>query len=127
MVNASPAGAGPSDRPLVAYKVLTRAQMAELEAQGSFAGAPVDLADGFVHLSTAAQLAETIDRHFAGQDSLHIVAVDVEALGDAIRWEPSRGGQDFPHLYAPLPLSATLAYGPLERELDGSVRLPTVA
>ena len=68
------------------YKVLTTAEMEALERDGSFAGSPVDLADGFVHLSTAEQLAETIERHFAGQDRLHLVAVDVAALGDAIRW-----------------------------------------
>lgn len=119
------ADAAPVDRPLVAYKVLTGPQMAELEAHGTFAGAPVDLADGYVHLSTASQLGETIDRHFAGQDGLHLVAVDLEALAEAVKWEPSRGGHLFPHLYALLPLSAALAYGPLERASDGSLRLPT--
>jgi uncharacterized protein (DUF952 family) len=111
-------------RPLVAYKVLTAAQMAALERDGSFAGAPVDLADGYVHLSTAAQLTATVDKHFAGQEDLHVAAVDLAALGDRIRWEKSRGGEDFPHLYAPLPLEAVIAYGPLRRDEDGSVRLP---
>lgn len=114
----------PSDAPTLAYKVLTGEQMAALEAEGSFAGAPVDLADGYVHLSTAAQLTETVDRHFAGQDDLHVAAVDLDALGAAVRWEESRGGALFPHLYAPLPLSAVVAYGPLARGDDGSVRLP---
>jgi uncharacterized protein (DUF952 family) len=114
----------PSEAPTIAYKVLTGEQMAALEADGSFAGAPVDLADGYVHLSTAAQLTETVDKHFGGQDDLHVAAVDLEALGDAIRWEESRGGQSFPHLYAPLPLEAVVAYGPLTRGDDGTVRLP---
>lgn len=113
-----------SDLPAIAYKVLTGAQMAQLEADGAFKGAPVDLADGYIHLSTAAQLTETVDKHFAGQGDLHVVTVDLDALGDAVRWEPSRGGQLFPHIYADLPLNATLAYGPLERDADGQVQLP---
>lgn len=111
-------------RETTAYKVLTGEQMQALEREGSLAGAPVDLADGYIHLSTAGQLAETLDRHFAGQENLWVAAVDLEALGDAVKWEVSRGGALFPHLHAVLPLSAVLAYGPLERESDGSVRLP---
>ena len=107
----------------VAYKILTAAQLAELE-QDRFAGAPVDIADGYIHLSTADQLAETVDRHFAGQADLAIAAVDLEALGDALRWEPSRGGQLFPHFYGALSLETVIAYGPLERGGDGSIRLP---
>lgn len=108
---------------LIAYKVLTAAQLADLEA-GNFAGAPIDVSDGYIHLSTATQLAETIDRHFAGQDDLAVAAVDLAVLGDAVRWEESRGGQLFPHIYGRLTLDAVLAYGPLAREADGSVRLP---
>lgn len=108
----------------LAYKVLTADQMAALERDGRFDGAPVDLADGYVHLSTAAQLAGTIDRHFAGQHDLHLAAVDLDAAGSAIRWEVSRGGALFPHLYAPLTLELVIAYGPLEHEADGTIRLP---
>ena len=110
--------------PATAYKVLTADQMAVLEHEGAFAGAPVDLADGYIHLSTAAQLTETVDKHFAGQDDLHIAAVDLAAMGGAVKWEESRGGQLFPHLYAPLPLTAVLAYAPMKRDTDGTVRLP---
>lgn len=110
--------------PPVAYKVLTAPQMAELADSGRFAGAPVDLADGYIHLSTAGQLAETIGKHFAGQTDLHIVTVDLDALGDAVKWEPSRGGQLFPHIYAGLPLDAVIAYGPLRHHLDGTIALP---
>lgn len=113
-----------SDLPLVAYKVLTYEQMAALEHDGVFAGAPIDLADGYIHLSAADQVTETVDKHFAGQTDLHIAAVDLEVLGDAVKWEPSRGGQLFPHIYAALPLNAVIAYGPLERDADGAVRLP---
>lgn len=110
--------------PATAYKVLTADQMAVLEQEGVFTGAPVDVADGYIHLSTAAQLTETVDKHFAGQTDLHIAALDLEAMGEAVKWEESRGGQLFPHLYAPLPLSAVVAYGPMKREEDRSVRLP---
>lgn len=115
-----------SNLPAVAYKVLTGPQMAELERVGHFKGAPIDLADGYIHLSTLAQLTETVDKHFAGQGDLHVVTVDLAALGSAVKWEPSRGGQLFPHVYADLPLDAALAYGPLGRDAEGNV-LPPVA
>lgn len=108
----------------VAYKILLGPEMAALEADGRFAGAPVDLADGYIHMSTAAQLDETVAKHFAGKDDLHIVAVDLSVLGEALAWEASRGGALFPHLYGALTLDAVIAYGPLEREDDGSIRLP---
>lgn len=111
-------------RPSVAYKVLTAGQMAALERDGSFAGAPVDVADGYIHLSTADQLTETVDKHFAGQHGLHVAAVDLTSFGASLKWEKSRGGQDFPHLYEPLLLETVIAYGPLEREVDGTVKLP---
>lgn len=110
--------------PDIAYKVLTGGQLAVLETDGQFAGAPVDLADGFIHLSTAAQLDETVAKHFAGQNDLHVAAVDLPVLAGAVKWELSRGGALFPHIYAPLPLSAVFAYGPLERDEDGKVKLP---
>lgn len=110
--------------PDIAYKVLTGVQLAALEADGQFTGAPVDVADGFIHLSTAAQLGETVAKHFAEQGDLHVAAVDLPVLAGAVKWEPSRGGALFPHIYAPLPLSAVLAYGPLERDEDGKVKLP---
>lgn len=113
-----------SERPTTAYKVLTAAELAALEADGVFAGAAVDLADGFVHLSTAEQLTETVNRHFAGQEGLHVAAVDLGSFGGSLKWEASRGGQFFPHLYGPLPLEAVIAYGALERDEDGAVRLP---
>lgn len=113
-----------SERPLTAYKVLTAEQMATLERHGRFQGAPVDLADGYVHLSTADQLTETVDKHFAGQSDLHVAAVDLGSFGESLKWEESRGGQLFPHLYGPLLLETVVAYGPLERNEDGRVRLP---
>ena len=111
-------------RDTTAYKVLTADQMATLEHDGSFAGAPIDLQDGYIHLSTADQLGETIEKHFAGQTGLWLAAVDLDALGETVKWEPSRGGDLFPHLYALLPLDAVIAYSELHYEPDGSLRLP---
>lgn len=107
----------------VAYKVLTAEDCAALAA-GVFKGSPIDLADGFIHLSTGAQLTETVNRHFAGQRDLTIAAIDLVALGDSVRWETSRGGQLFPHLYGPLLPRNVTAQGQMEREADGTVRLP---
>jgi uncharacterized protein (DUF952 family) len=108
----------------IAYKVLTTEQLTALERDRTFAGAPVDVVDGFIHLSTADQLAGTIDKHFDGQHGLQIVAVDLEALGDAVKWEESRGGALFPHIYGPLTLDVVLDYGPLEYLEDGTIKLP---
>lgn len=108
----------------VAYKILTTPQMAELLERGCFAGAPVDLSDGYIHLSTAGQVRETLDRHFAGQDGLHIASVDLSLLGHAVKWEVSRGGALFPHIYADLPLDAVIAHGPVEYDDAGNLALP---
>lgn len=113
-----------SQRPTTAYKVLTTPEMETLEHQRVFGGAPVDLADGFIHLSTADQLTGTVDKHFVGQTGLYIAAVDLAALGPSLKWEESRGGQLFPHLYGPLLLETVVAYSPMERNDDGTVRLP---
>ena len=88
------------------YKICDSALWREAERAGVFAGAPVDHADGFIHFSTAAQVAETAARHFAGKEDLLLLAVDAAVLGPALRYEPSRGGQLFPHLYGTLPLTA---------------------
>ena len=112
-----------SDYPELAYKVLTAEQVAVLE-QGSFAGAPVDLADGYIHLSTAGQLTGTVDKHFAGQTDLYVAAIDLGSFAGSLQWEASRGGAMFPHLYGPLLLETVVAYGPLQRDGDGKVKLP---
>ena len=111
-------------RPQTAYKVLTADEMAALERDGTFAGAPVDVADGYIHLSTADQLSATVDKHFAGRSDLHVASVDLGSFGESLKWEESRGGELFPHLYAPLLLETVIAYGPLERDDDGAVKLP---
>jgi uncharacterized protein (DUF952 family) len=82
-------------------------------AEGAFAGAGVDLADGFIHFSTADQVRETAERHYKGQGDLLLVAVEAEALGPTLKWEPSRGGALFPHLYGEMPLSAVRWARPL--------------
>lgn len=92
----------------VAYKVLTKEQFADWQTEGSFRGSQVDLADGYIHLSTAEQLQMTLDKHFAGQDGLIIAEVDLDALAGTVRWEPSRGGALFPHVYGELPLATLL-------------------
>ena len=89
-----------------AFKILTAEQWQQFEADGLFKGATVDLADGYIHLSTVAQVEETLSKHFAGQSGLVIAEVDLSSFGDALKWEVSRGGALFPHLYAPLPMSA---------------------
>jgi uncharacterized protein (DUF952 family) len=100
-----------SHLPGTAYKVLTAEQMAAFFSEGLFAGAPVDLADGYIHLSTADQLTGTLDKHFAGQDGLFIAEIDLTILGDSVRWEPSRGGVLFPHVYGYLPINAIISLG----------------
>lgn len=97
-----------SPHPTTAFKIFTAEQWAQFEADGLFHGAPVDLADGYIHLSAADQLQGTLDKHFAGQQGLVIAEVDLAVLGGAIRWEVSRGNALFPHCYAPLPISAVL-------------------
>jgi beta-hydroxylase len=92
--------------PDTAFKIFTAAQWAQFEADGVFHGAPVDLADGYIHLSATDQLQGTLDKHFAGQDGLVIAEVNLAQLGETIRWEESRGGALFPHIYGPLPMDA---------------------
>lgn len=91
---------------LFAYKILTRDQYDQLKTDGVFKGAPVDLADGYIHMSTREQAAETAARHFADQDNLVMVMIDLAPFGETLKWEESRGGALFPHLYDDLPLSA---------------------
>jgi uncharacterized protein (DUF952 family) len=101
------------------YKICEREAWRAAEAAGEFGGSDVDIRDGFIHFSTAAQVAETATKHFAGQHGLVVVAVDGEALGPALKWERSRGNDLFPHLYAALPVSAVRWARPLSDEIDG--------
>ena len=108
---------------MLIYKILTGQQWDDLQTQGETSGAPVDIADGFVHFSTAAQSAETAAKHFAGQEDLHLLAFDPTTLGDALKWEPSRGGDLFPHLYATLRLQDVTWSKPLPL-IDGKHSFP---
>lgn len=89
---------------MLVFKIFRRAEWQAFGAAGQTTGAPVDRTDGFIHLSTAEQVATTAAKHFAGESDLVLVALDADALGPALRWEPSRGGALFPHLYRPLTL-----------------------
>ncbi|MFG1223412.1 DUF952 domain-containing protein [Xanthobacter autotrophicus DSM 597] len=109
--------------PLI-YKIAPAALWAAAEHARVFTGAPVDVADGYIHFSTAAQARETAAKHFAGQADLKLVAVEVAALGAALKWEPSRGGALFPHLYAPLPLTAVRWVRDLPLGADGAHVFP---
>lgn len=105
----------------IAYKILTSPQWAQWQAEGTFTGAPVDLADGYIHLSSADQVTETVNKHFAGQQDLYVVRVDLAPLGNAVRWEPSRGGALFPHVYGAMPVAVAVAALPLTRDADDLV------
>jgi uncharacterized protein (DUF952 family) len=102
------------------YKIVPQALWRAAEALAAFDGAPVDLEDGFIHFSTAAQLRQTAAKHFAGERDLLLVAVDAERLGDALKWEPSRGGDLFPHLYGKLQLAHVQRLDPLPLRHDGT-------
>jgi uncharacterized protein (DUF952 family) len=101
---------------MMIYKLLRAAEWADLDRDGQTLGAPVDRADGYVHFSTKAQLAGTLAKHFAGETGLMLLALDSDALGPHLRWEPARGGALFPHLYRPLRRSDVTAATPL---IDG--------
>ncbi|MFL4468408.1 DUF952 domain-containing protein [Tateyamaria armeniaca] len=84
---------------MLIYKIFRANEWAALRREGTTAGAPIDITDGYVHFSTAAQASETAAKHFAGVDNLFLIAVEADALGDALKWEVSRGDALFPHLY----------------------------
>lgn len=106
------------------YKICQRRLWQTAEADGAFAGSADDRRDGFIHFSTAGQVAETAAKHFGGQTNLILIAVDTARLGPQLKWEPSRGGALFPHLYAPLPLDAVRWVRALADEVDGNRPLP---
>jgi uncharacterized protein (DUF952 family) len=109
------------------YKILARADWAAAQAAGRFDGAAVDLADGYIHFSTAGQAQETAERHFRDQADLVVLEVEADDLGPALRWEPSRGGALFPHLYAPLDVSLVRRATPAPLGEDGAPRLGVLA
>ena len=109
------------------YKICAAALWRDAQAAGVFAGTPVDARDGFIHFSTAAQVAETAARHFQGAVDHVLVAIDAARLGQALTWETSRGGDLFPHLYGPLSVDAVLWAVPLPLGADGRHVFPELA
>jgi uncharacterized protein (DUF952 family) len=109
------------------YKLVPRPAWQQAEALGRFTGSAVDVADGFIHLSTAAQVEETAARHFAGAPDLLLVAVATADVSDRLRWEPSRGGALFPHLYGDLPLDAVRAVTALPVGANGRHEFPELS
>jgi uncharacterized protein (DUF952 family) len=109
------------------YKICPAALWHEAERAGVFRGSEVDLRDGFIHFSSAEQLADTAVKHFAGQHDLLLIAVDASRLGAALKWEPSRGGALFPHLYGALDLAAVTRVTSIPLGSDGRHQLPPLA
>ena len=105
------------------YKIFRAPEWADLRAKGETPGAPVDVADGFVHFSTIEQAPETATKHFAGEDGLMLLALEADDLGEKLIWEPSRGGALFPHLYRPMRMDEVLWAKPLPLE-NGQHRFP---
>ena len=109
----------------VVYKILSNEDAARFRASGSFAGSPLDLRDGYIHLSTATQLRQTLALHYKGARDLAVLAIDLAAVpAEAVRWEPSRGGQLFPHLYAALPWASVVEELRADVTEDGTSSLP---
>ena len=109
------------------YKICPASAWREAERQGVYRGSADDVRDGFVHFSTASQVAETAKRHFFGQTGLFLIAVDADALGEALRWEPSRNDELFPHLYGELDLGAVTAVLSMHARSDGYHDIPELA
>ncbi len=106
------------------YKIASAEALAAAERTGRFTGMPIDTADGYIHFSTAAQLEETLSLHFRGQSDLALFAVETAALGDSLKWEPSRGGALFPHVYGSFSMQLVVWRGTVNVAADGSVTLP---
>ncbi|WP_170419540.1 DUF952 domain-containing protein [Ruegeria arenilitoris] len=108
---------------MLIYKIFRAEEWAALQAQGETRGAPIDVADGFVHFSTAEQAAETAAKHFMGAENLTLVACDAQKMGDDLKWEVSRGGALFPHLYRKMRMADVVWAKPLPLE-NGAHRFP---
>lgn len=106
------------------YKVLDNSEWEKARSAGLFSGSPIDIEDGYIHFSTASQVVETVAKHFHGQTNLVLVTVDAEDLGDTLKWEPSRGGDLFPHLYGSLDVALALEVQALGDRGDGGHDFP---
>jgi uncharacterized protein (DUF952 family) len=109
------------------YKICSASAWREAERHGVYRGSADDIRDGFIHFSLPSQVAETARKHFFGQSGLFLIAVDADSLGEALRWEPSRNGELFPHLYGQLDLGAVTAVVDLSARPDGSHDIPELA
>ncbi|MDD9910081.1 MAG: DUF952 domain-containing protein [Ahrensia sp.] len=110
--------------PDIVYKICAREDWEQARENGRFEGAQIDVTDGFIHFSSAAQVRETARRHYAGKRDLLLIAIDATQLGDDLKWEPSRGGDLFPHLHAALPVDTVLWEAPLPIGEDGVHQFP---
>ena len=119
MANSTNDSSGP-----VIYKIVTADQWSSAQQHGEFLGAAIDLQDGYIHFSTGAQVKETVEKHFQGQLDLMIVAVDSDRLGQSLKWEPSRGGDLFPHLYGELSMDAVISVDDLPLGKGGGFIYP---
>ena len=109
------------------YKICPASAWREAERQGVYRGSADDIRDGFIHFSAASQVVGTARKHFAGQTGLFLITVDADALGDALRWEPSRNDELFPHLYGELDLGAVLGVLNMPARSDGLHDIPELA
>lgn len=112
------------DHPELIYKIASAEAYLDARASGQFSGMPIDVADGFIHFSTAAQLGETLSLHFRGADDLVLMAVRTRDVARDLVWEPSRGGRLFPHLYGVIPMSAVAWAEQVRVSADGACVLP---
>ncbi|HYM18129.1 MAG TPA: DUF952 domain-containing protein [Micropepsaceae bacterium] len=106
------------------YKIMRKKEWDETQVSGVFKGSPDDLRDGFIHFSAAHQVRATVEKHFAGEEDLLLIAIDPASLADKLRWEVSRGGDKFPHLYGELPLNLATVLIEIRRDASGEPILP---
>lgn len=116
--------ATPTRTPELIYKIASAEVAAAARDSGTFTGMPIDRKDGFIHFSTAAQLPQTLSLHFRGQGDLVLMAIRSRDVGGTLRWEPSRGGQLFPHVHGDFPMSAVAWTAPIAVAADGTCTLP---
>ena len=124
MITVVPQSHRPITKLTIIYKICPAALWREAERQGVFRGSPVDRQDGFIHFSSAEQAPETAAKHFAGERDLVLLRVDAARLGNRLKWEPSRGGALFPHLYGGLEVAAVIRVDPLPLAADGHHKFP---
>ena len=111
-------------RDSIIYKILRQSEWTKLQLSGQFGGSVHDIRDGFIHMSTAAQLQGTLDKHYTDGDVVILAAVNLADVAETVKWEVSRGGDEFPHIYGELPLSAVKQHWPLSPDPEGRYAVP---